>query len=76
MTKKQFRKSVSEVAKKMLSKHGLRWQDINTTNLPTIEIGHIWSCQGEDASELIDNCPADLNFKSYILWYLESAGAI
>ena len=34
----------------------------------------IWFSQGEDAQNLIDNIPSDINDEYYLLWYLESAG--
>ena len=34
----------------------------------------IWFSQGEDAQNLIDNIPDDINPEYYLLWYLESSG--
>ena len=34
----------------------------------------IWFSQGEDAQNIIDNIPDDINPEYYLLWYLESAG--
>ena len=34
----------------------------------------IWFSQGEDAQNIIDNIPGDINPEYYLLWYLESAG--
>ena len=34
----------------------------------------IWFSQGEEAQNLIDEIPIDINPEYYLLWYLESAG--
>ena len=34
----------------------------------------IWFSQGEDAQNIIDNIPDDINPEYYLLWYLESSG--
>lgn len=77
MTKQELKKSISLVAKNMLIKHDLRWQDIKFTNLPTVEVGEFtFFAQGEDADEIMKDCPDYINRRSYVLWYLNGAGAI
>ena len=34
----------------------------------------IWFSQGDEAQNLIDEIPSDINPEYYLLWYLESAG--
>jgi hypothetical protein len=36
--------------------------------------GHGWFAQGEDAQEIFDDIPDDVDERDYILYYLESVG--
>ena len=76
MTRKEFKKIVAQSAKSVLYKYSLMYRDIKFTNLPTLAIGDEFFAQGESASELIDSCPNDINLRTWLLYYLESAGAL
>ena len=83
MTKKEYRKSISDRVRTIFKKTGLHYGMIEIKySLPTVAIGlRDFFAQGEDAQEIIDTAQSladktGLNIKTCIVWWLDSAGAI
>ncbi len=76
MTRKEFKKSVSQFAKEVLKKRGSIYRDVKINlSLPTISFGDFF-VQGESAEQLIAEAPKDINLRTWLLFYLDGAGAI
>ncbi len=82
MTKKEYRKSVSDRVKEIFKKTGINYNFIMIKySLPIVSVGDNFFAQGESAQELIDTAQSladktGLNIKTCIIWWLDSAGAI
>jgi hypothetical protein len=80
MTRKQFRKSVSDTVKAVFKKTGLYYNQIEIKfSLPYLSVGDVLFAQGEDAQFFIDNAQAlsdntGLNIKTSLVFLLDSAG--
>lgn len=77
MTRKEFKKSVWNTCISVMRKHSIRLQDVVIDHrLPFIAINDIFSAQGDSAIDLINSVPDDVNERVWLLYYLDSAGAI
>jgi hypothetical protein len=75
MTRKEFKKSVWESVVQIMRKQGISLNMVEVNDsLPTISVSSVFFAQGEDAQELIDGIPDDINPRVWILFYLNSAG--
>lgn len=85
MTTKEFRKSISDCAKRVMKKHGIRYMDIKLLYL--YQLGYIEGCneiylQGDSFDTFMEEYikPAvkksGLSDKTCFLWFLESSGVL
>jgi len=81
MTKKEYRKSISDRVKTIFKKTGLHYGMIEIKySLPTVAVADFFA-QGESAQDLIDTAQSladktGLNIKTCLVSWLDSAGAI
>ena len=81
MTKKEYRKSISDRVRTIFKKTGLHYGMIEIKySLPTVAVADFFT-QGESAQDLINTAQSladktGLNIKTCIVWWLDSAGAI
>lgn len=75
MTRKEFRKTVAQSAKNVLKRIDIKRSNVIINHsLPTIDLDGYFFAQGDDAQELLDGVPLDINEKTWLLFYLDSAG--
>lgn len=79
---KTIKKNVNDIGRRLSKDYivtiNYKLPYISLTNNPSkdehILQSSIWFSQGEEAQNLIDEVPSDINPEYYLLWYLESAG--
>jgi len=76
MERKEFKKSVWEQVKSIMKRQSLNLADVKIDRLNQIvSTGeHGFFAQGEEAQEIIDGIPADINEKVWLVFYLDSCG--
>jgi hypothetical protein len=75
MTRKEFKKSVWTNVVQIMRKQKISLNMVVVNNsLPTVSVADVYFAQGEDAQELIDQIPDDINPRVWILFYLNNAG--
>ena len=76
MTRKEFKKSVWERVKSIIERENLNLADVKIDRIhQTVSTGQFgFFSQGEDAQEIIDGIPADINEKVWLVFYLNSCG--
>lgn len=79
MSPKEYRKSISTTVKGIMQKHGIRYQDVQVTNIPTISVGDWFFAQDEDCDQILKDMfevssLTRLSGKTVLIWMLDCAG--